>query len=117
MAMHSGNYQGAAGYYADGSGYYAKAADMASIAELMPQIEKIIVQSVLQADDKTVNQAQWLIERQLPLTKENLLKLQQLDNISEDEADQEVVLEHIIDALLEGKRPAQAGMGEHASVM
>lgn len=117
MAMHSGNYQGAAGYYADGSGYYAKAAEMSSIAELMPQIEKIIVQSGLQADDKTVEQAKWLIERQLPLTKENLLKLQQLDNISQEEADQEMILEHIVDALLEGKRPAQALLGETNSVV
>lgn len=112
MAMHSGHYEGGAGYYADGSGYYAKAGAAVSIAELMPQIEKIIVQSGMQADDKTIGQAQWLIEKQLPLTKENLLKLQQLENISGDELTQEVVLDHIIDALLEGKRPTQAVLGE-----
>ncbi len=117
MAMHSGNYQGAAGYYSDGSGYYAKAADTASIAELMPQIERILVQSGMQTDNQTLEQAQWLIQRQLPLTKDNLLKLQQLDNISQEDANQEVVLKHIIDALLDGNRPAQALIGESGSVL
>lgn len=121
MAMHSGNYEGQAGYYADGSGYYAKTADVASIEQLIPQIQRILAQAGMQVNDTTMNQAQWLIEKQLPLTKENLIKLQQLENISAMEADSqpenEVVLEHMIDALLDGKRPAQALVGEVTTVL
>lgn len=119
MAQHSGAYEGGASYFGDGSGYYAKAAQVQEAENLRPQIERRLMQDGFPADEKTIMQAQWLVEKQLPLTKENLLKLQNLEQLEENEkrADSsEVILEYAIEAILDGKRPAQAIVGEAASV-
>ncbi len=107
MASHSGVYESGAGYYAQANGYYAKAGDEAAINALLPQIEQVITQAGLEVNDTTREQARWLLERQLPLTKENLLKMQEFDEIA-NQIDEEAVLEHMVDAMLEGKRPSQA---------
>lgn len=120
MAQHSGAYEGAAGYYGDGSGYYAKAAQAMEMENLRPQIERLLAREGLAADEKTIAQAQWLVEKQLPVTKENLLKLQQLESMKryeDDAVSRQAVLENVIEAILNGKRPAQAMAGEAASVV
>ncbi len=119
MAQHSGAYEGGASYFGDGSGYYAKAAQVQETENLRPQIERRLQQDGFPTDEKTVAQAQWLVEKQLPLTKENLLKLQSLEQLEENENrpdSSEVMLEYAIEAILDGKRPAQAMAGEAASV-
>lgn len=119
MAQHSGAYEGKVSYYGDGSGYYAKAAQAKEVENLRPQIERRLEQEGFTADEKTVAQAQWLVEKQLPLTKENLLKLQQLEQLEgngEKEDSYEIVLEYAMEAILNGRRPWQAMAGEAASV-
>lgn len=117
MAQHSGSKEGSGGYYAEASGYVVKAGAQGSLEELLPQMERIITQAGMQADEKTMAQARWLVERQLPLTKENLCRLQDLEQLSQDIAEgavEEQAVDGMLDALMQGKRPAQALLSDTA---
>ncbi len=50
--------------------------------ELKPQIEKMLDESGLKINDKNVDNAKWLVEEKIPVTSENLYKLNQIDKIN-----------------------------------
>lgn len=110
MAQHSGSYENGAGYYTQEAGYYAKMAADVNMDNLRPQIERLLKNEGMIVDETMVERAQWLVEKQLPVTKENLLKLTQLEAITNQQAqgDEVVALDAIVEALLTGRRPAQA---------
>lgn len=112
MAQHSGSYESGTGYYAQEAGYYAKMASDVNVDNLRPQIERLLKKEGMIADETMIQRAQWLVEKQLPVTKENLLKLTQLEAVSNQQVqgDESEALESIIEALLSGRRPAQANV-------
>ena len=84
MANHSSsdlNVGTRVGYYVDSTGYVGKNALDADISELKPQIERIITESGFELNDKTLNEAQWLLEKDLPLTKDNLQRLSDINTV------------------------------------
>lgn len=84
MANHSAVGNGAnnkASYYMDEVGYVSKNPTNNDVEELMPQIEKIITESGLDASDEMIANAKWLIEKNIPLTKENLENLNDINSL------------------------------------
>lgn len=122
QAQHSGVSGGSAGYYAEGNGYYARAAVEEVSQSILPQIEKMLQQNGMVVNDTTMEQAKWLVSNQIPLTKENLQKYQQLQayvqEISQETADvQELMLERVIEGIASGRRPFDALVMGESSVM
>lgn len=99
---------GGQGYYEDGvGGYYAKTAQDLQLDKLQAQIENVISRAGLDVNDETMGQARWLLEHQLPLTEQTIKKINQIENM-ELPADTEAVLDNIMQAVKEGKKPVQA---------
>ncbi len=70
------------GYYADGTaGYYSMKAEEYDWQQLRPQMEKIIEEAGLEINEESLEQAKWIIEKGIPLTKENLECLHELDSL------------------------------------
>jgi len=85
MANHSSsdvNFTGKAGYYKDSTGYVGKNPTELNFEDLRPQIEKIIEDAGLEVNEETLTEAKWLLEKNLPLTNENILRLQDINSIS-----------------------------------
>lgn len=122
LAQHSGTYSDKTSYYAQGNGYYVKAAQGAESDSLTPQIEKMLQQSGISVTETAMAQAQWMVSNRIPLTKQNLLKYQQLQDYVETVADstaeaEEMALNRIMEALAEGKRPTDARMVGEADII
>ena len=81
-APQDGSRQGT-GYYADGTvnGYYAKKPEQIDLEALLPQIVKVIEDAGLEVSEETIGQAQWLIEKGIPLDEESLQRLHKLETI------------------------------------
>lgn len=70
------------GYYAEGTaGYYSMKAEGYDWQQLHSQMERIIEEADLTIDKNTIEQAKWLIEKGIPLTKENLQNLNQIEGL------------------------------------
>ncbi len=100
------------GYYAEGTaGYYSRKAEGYDWKQLHSQIEKIIKETGLSIDEKTLEQAKWLIEKGIPLTGDNLLNLNILENLELPmEADK--LLSAIAGAVGSGKSAGQTNLAE-----
>lgn len=74
------------------------------------QIEQVILRAGLSVDDTTLEESQWLIANEIPLTSENLVKLHALKEaaIGEKAFDSVSIANAIADAVSEGRRPADA---------
>ncbi len=99
-----GNKQ-AKGYYAqEMQGYYAKKADTPDFEQLRPQIEKAIGDMDLKdmTKEEAIKDAQWLIEKGIPVTKKALENLQNLRTITFPISFENVV-NAAITAISEGK--------------
>lgn len=114
MAEHSGaidaNRQGK-GYYQENFGYYAKKAETVDFEKLLPQVEKIVEEAGLVVDEETIKQAEWMVEKGIPLTIENISCLYENSRI-EFPLKKEDVLQAIVGTLAEGKRPMQANLAQ-----
>ncbi len=91
-------------------------------AGLEKQLEKIITDAGLPINEETKASARWLVEREIPLTKDNLQYLQGLNQLSKDlgeggQLGSDYVLGRIIEAIAEGKRPMDAQMIDGFSLM
>ena len=71
-----------AGFYKDATGYVGKNPTDVNMDELKPQVEKIITEAGFEVNDKTLLDAKWLIEKDIPLTGENLEKLQDINSVN-----------------------------------
>mgnify|MGYP001264845270 CR=1 FL=1 len=83
------------------------------IDEMKVQIEKMIESEGLELTKENQENARWLIKNNLPLTKENLQQLKQLEdiNISMKDGDyKEKVLDKVTDSLLEGRNPKETSL-------
>lgn len=72
-----------AGYFGAGAeGYLAKKGTVEDLSAMDEQIKKVIEGAGLEADQETMENARWLLEKGLPLTEENLFRLQQMNTLS-----------------------------------
>lgn len=70
------------GYFGTGTdGYFAKKGTAQDLEALDSQIEKLIEAAGLEVNKETLSDARWILEKGLPLTEENLFRLQQLNHI------------------------------------
>jgi hypothetical protein len=103
-----------AGYFSEGSGYLGKTTDEFNWNGLKEQISKVIENANLDVNEATLSDAKWLIENHIPLTKDSLQQYETLKNITLP-IEQEDVLERIVQAIQDGKRPNQALLTSDAS--
>ena len=104
-----------ASYYMDETGYVGKNPTDADIESLSPQIEKIISDAGLSVNEQTINEAKWLINKDIPLTKENLTNLENLESVSFP-LDTETVALSAASALAEGKNAKDGLLSDPESV-
>lgn len=97
----------AAGFFSEGAGYYGKTSDEFNWDSLKDSIEKVIQSANLEVNEETRSDAKWLMENHIPLTKEALSQYEALKDVTLPMSEQDV-LAHIMQAIQEGKRPAQA---------
>ncbi|MDL2301296.1 DUF6240 domain-containing protein [Lachnospiraceae bacterium OttesenSCG-928-D06] len=72
-----------ASYYADGvNGYFAQKADSSAVEIPQEQIENVIRQAGFDVTEQTLSEARWIVENDLPLTKENLSRYHELKNVT-----------------------------------
>lgn len=127
LAENSGAGQGGgsvAGFYEeDVRGYYAqqytarqasaagRGGEAAAEKGLQEQIDRIIEQSGREIDPESRELASWLLDRGLPLTKENLDRLEELRQI-ELPLTEESFAQAAANAVAEGKSPVHASLGK-----
>lgn len=105
------------GYFADDlSGYYGKKADDIHFERLQSQMEKVIEDAGLVVYKDTVGQAKWLVEKGIPLTKNNLLLLNELKEISFPKEPEDII-NSIAVALSEGKPAKEAYLSKKGSAL
>ena len=104
-----------ASYYMDETGYVGKNPTDADIESLSPQIEKIISDAGLSVNEQTINEAKWLINKDIPLTKENLTNIENLESVSFP-LDTETVALSAASALAEGKNAKDGLLSDPESI-
>lgn len=104
-----------ASYYMDETGYVGKNPTDADIESLSPQIEKIISDAGLSVSEQTINEAKWLINKDIPLTKENLTNLENLESVSFPLNTESVALS-AASALAEGKNAKDGLLSDPESI-
>lgn len=104
-----------ASYYMDETGYVGKNPTDADIESLSPQIEKFISDAGLSVNEQTINEAKWLINKDIPLTKENLTNLENLESVSFP-LDTETVALSAAYALAEGKNAKDGLLSDPESI-
>lgn len=79
VAKHSGaidaNRQ-SMGYFLEGNGYYAKKAEEIDTTVINGQIEQLLKNAGIEVTKEAIEEASWLVEKGVPLTKESFLSLQ-----------------------------------------
>lgn len=70
---------------------------------IMPQVEKIIEKANMPVDEKTLKMAKWLVEREIPVTEEQLNKLADLEEVSAV-IDKDFLIDRIIATMQEGMK-------------
>jgi len=116
-ASGDGNRQGR-GYYAqEMPGYYAKKADHIHWETLKPQVEKAIDGMNFPKEEKQqlMEAAQWMVEKGIPVTKENLLTERKLQEISLP-LDKEQLIQTLANAVSVGKNPMDANVAETENI-
>ena len=70
------------GYYADDMpGYYAKKADSFQWDHLEGRMREVIDEAGLDVNEETMQEARWIVEQGIPLTGENLMRLDRMNDI------------------------------------
>lgn len=102
-------------FYAENvKGYYARSADTALTEELPAQIDRLLEQCGREVNKQNRQRAAWLVEKGLPLTQENLSRMEELEKIQLP-VTEEMFAESVASAVTEGKNPVHgllAGDGE-----
>lgn len=101
---------GAPRYYAEEiQGYYTQSAGATADAGLQAQMDKVIAEAGMEVNADTRQQAEWLMGKGLPLTAENLQRLDELQGITFP-ISEKVFAEAAAAAIAEGKDPIHANL-------
>lgn len=104
-------------YYAeDVKGYFAETAGLKQTGDsagLQQQIDRVIEQSGREINEENRQNAAWLLDKGLPLTEENLTRLEELKEI-ELPVSEEAFAQAASAAMAEGKSPVHADVGKKA---
>lgn len=114
LAQSSGAGQGSAApkfYAEDVQGYYTQRAGRGQGSGLQAQIDRVIEQAGGQVNEKSRMNAAWLLDRGLPLTAENLKRLESLQEL-ELPMTEERFAKAAAAAVSQGRDPVHASFGE-----
>lgn len=114
LAQSSGAGKGASAprfYAEDVQGYYTQSAGSKTDARLQGQIDRIIEQSGGEVNEKSRRNAEWLLDKGLPLTPENLKRLEELQEIELPVTEARFAAA-VADAVADGKSPVHASLTE-----
>lgn len=108
--------RGSGAYYReDAKGYLAKKATDIDYEDIKGQIEQIVSQAGMELGEKTMQQAQFLVDHTIPVTAENIQKLNVLQGLTLP-VSTEVAQEAIVAAVAEGKEPGQANLADTSTI-
>ena len=93
----------------DVQGYYTRNGEPDQSSELAGQIDQVIAQSGREINEENRQNAAWLLENGLPLTGENLDRLEELQSIALPVTPEDFA-EAAADAISEGKDPIHANL-------
>lgn len=96
-------------YAEDVQGYYTQSAGREQTDALQGQIDKVIRQSGSEVNQRSRENAKWLLDRGLPLTPENLKRLEELEQV-ELPVTEKRFGEAVAAAVAEGKNPIHASL-------
>ncbi|MBQ2803997.1 MAG: hypothetical protein IJF07_08880 [Lachnospiraceae bacterium] len=103
-------------YYAEEiQGYYTQTAIGDMEEGLQGQIDKVIAQAGLSKESESHQWAEWLMDKKLPLTAENLLKVKELQEIIFP-VEEEVFAKAAVAAIAEGKLPIYANLARTENI-
>lgn len=98
-------------YAEDVKGYYTRSAGAEQSEELAEQIDRVIGQSGREVNGETRQNAAWLLENGLPLTAENLDRLERLQEV-ELPVTAEAFAQAAANTIADGKDPIYADLGD-----
>lgn len=120
QAVHSaygdGSRQGHGFYGAGVNGYYALKAEQVDLEALKPQMVKVVEEADLNVSEETLKEAGWLVEKGIPLTPENLVKLHQVQSV-ELPLSEDLLANAIAAALADGKTAGQGDLTDPRSLI
>ena len=102
------------GYYADSAGYYARKAEDFNWQQLRPQMERVLEEAGLEVNDKTMEDARWLIEKGIPLTPESVAAFYRLDTLTLPQ-DEKQILSAVASAIADGGGAGAANLADGRS--
>lgn len=111
----NGNRHGVDYYQDEIEGYFSKAADAGWIDKLEQQIEKAMIQEGFNLTEEVKKAAVWLVEKNLPLTKENILGLIHLTSV-EFPVSPETAVQASAAAIAEGRLALEGNLSEPKSI-
>ena len=118
FAAHSTNGQNMSGrgfYAQEMGGYYAQKADSFDWEQLSPQIDKVIEEAGLSAvRNKSKENARWMVQQGIPLTAQNLEKLNDIKSI-DFPVDESKGAEAIAAAIADGKKATAGNVADPRS--
>lgn len=126
LAQNSGTAQSAEGerfvpagrpkfYEEDVRGYYMESAGTEELPELSGQIDKILLREGMELNEENRFTAGKLLAQGLPLTRENVLRLQELESVSFP-VEEEPFARAAATAVADGKQPVYANLADTESV-
>lgn len=84
--------------------------------EMKSQMDGVIESAGMEVNEENQNKAIWLLEHDLPLTKENLIQLNQLNDISiamEEAESKDRVLDKMVKSLIQGVSPEKTNLVDY----
>lgn len=102
-------------YAEDIRGYYTESATGNPAGQLQGEIEKILSREGLVVNEQNCQAAETLLEGNLPITKENILLLQELQSV-EFPVTEEAFANAAANAILEGKDPVHANLAQNGNI-
>lgn len=96
-------------YYAVFSGVSENKNSVLEFEQMQNQVEKILNEAGIKVNEKTMGMAEWCIANDIPLTVENIQKKQEMENMQLP-LDMEKIVDAMVSAIANGKRPMEASM-------
>lgn len=119
LAQSSGAGNGTGGaprYYAeDIQGYFTQSAVAGAGEELRAQMDKVIIDAGMEVNADNRQAAEWLLEKNLPLTPDNLVRLQELEGIVFP-VEEDAFAHAAAIAIAEGKLPIHGNLAQAESI-
>ncbi len=119
MASHAGaadtNFQPQGYFREELPGYYTQKAVGSETKELLEQIDKALSKFGYAVDEESKRQALWLVDKGIPLTKEHLSLLNDIESISFP-LDEEQLFQVMAAAIAEGHTPGEGQLNHTKSI-